>query len=223
MNGPNDEQLLSDEEAIKQQLEKLKSGVTQLHNEIPCLKQCSRLRDFLQIMYEIRLELNLSEQSLLQTHLKCCISPNIKVPGEVISALSKLSKKRHGAIIAIEHKDNPDEHLQGGVIIEAAVNAAILENIFYPGSPLHDGAMIIRDSKIRKVNVLLPLAPHTPELEALGLGSRHRAALGLSQVSDALIIVVSEEKGWISIALRGQLYPNLGTFALLEKFGNSMD
>jgi len=79
------------------------------------------------------------------------------------------------------------------------------------------GAVIIRDSKILKVNVLLPLAPHTSELETLGLGSRHRAALGLSQVSDALIIVVSEEKGWISMALQGQLYPNLGTFALLDK------
>ena len=214
---------MSEEAAIKQQLEELKSRVTQLHNDIPFLKQCSRLKNFLQIMYEIRLGLNLSEQSLLQTHLKCCICPNIKVPGEVVSALSKLSKKRHGAIIAIEHKDSPDEHLQGGVMIDAALSAPILENIFYPGSPLHDGAVIIRDSKIRKASVLLPLAPHTSELEALGLGSRHRAGLGLSQVSDALIIVVSEEKGWISIALRGQLYPNLGTFALLEKLGNSMD
>ena len=174
-------------------------------------------------MYEIRVGLNQLEQDLLQTHLKCCISPNIKVPGEVVLALSKLSEKRHGAIIAIEHEDNLDDHLQGGVHIDAAVGTPILENIFYPGSPLHDGAMIIRNSKIRKVNVILPLAPHTSELEALGLGSRHRAALGLSQVSDALIIVVSEEKGWISIAFRGQLYPNLGTFALLEKLGNSMD
>jgi len=77
--------------------------------------------------------------------------------------------------------------------------------------------------QLEELNVILPLAPHTSELEALGLGSRHRASLGLSQVSDALIIVVSEEKGWISIAFRGQLYPNLGTFALLEKLGNSMD
>ncbi len=214
---------MSEEAAIKQQLEELKSRVTQLHDAIPCLKQCSRLSDLLQKMYEIRVGLNQLEQDLLQTHLKCCISPSIKVPGEVVLALAELSKKRHGVIIAIEHEDNLDEHLQGGVVIDAVVSAPILENIFYPGSPLHDGAVIIRDSKIRKVNVLLPLAPHTSELEALGLGSRHRAALGLSQVSDALIIVVSEEKGWISMALQGQLYPNLGTFALLEKLGDSRD
>jgi uncharacterized protein (TIGR00159 family) len=223
VNELTNEDILSEEEAIKEQLEELKSRVTRLHNDIPCLKQCSRLGDLLQKMYEIRAGLNQLEQGLLQTHLKCCISPNMKVPGEVVLALSKLSKKRHGAIMVMEHEDNLDEHLQGGIIIDAAVSAPILENIFYPGSPLHDGAVIIRDSKIRKVSVLLPLAPHTSELEALGLGSRHRAALGLSQVSDALIIVISEEKGWISMALRGQLYPNLGTFALLEKLGNSME
>ena len=214
---------MNEEAAIKQQLEELKSRVTQLHDDIPCMKQCSRLSDLLQKMYEIREGLNQLEQDLLQTHLKCCISPNIIIPGEVILALSRLSEKRHGLIIAIEQEDNLDDHLHGGVIIDAAVTAPILENIFYPGSPLHDGAVIIRDSKIYKVNVILPLAPHTAELEALGLGSRHRAALGLSQVSDALIIVVSEEKGWISLALQGQLYPNLGTFALLEKLGDSKE
>ncbi|MBE9572200.1 MAG: DNA integrity scanning protein DisA nucleotide-binding domain protein [Proteobacteria bacterium] len=223
MDSLNNEDILSEEEAIKEQLEELKSRVTQLHEGIPCLKQCSHLSSLLQKMYEIREGLNQLEQGLLQTHLKCCISPNIKLPGEVVLALSKLSEKRHGAIIVMEHEDNLDEYLQGGAIIEAPVSAPILENIFYPGSPLHDGAVIIRDSNIRKANVLLPLAPHTSELEALGLGSRHRAALGLSQVSDALIIVISEEKGWISMALRGQLYPNLGTFALLEKLGDSME
>jgi len=215
--------ILSEEESIKEQLEDLKSRITHLHKAIPCLKQCSHLSNLLQKMYEIREGLNQLEQGLLHTHLKCCISSNIKVPGEVILAVSSLSEKRHGAIMVMEHEENLDEHLQGGFIIDAAVSAPILENIFYPGSPLHDGAVIIRDSNIRKASVLLPLAPHASELEALGLGSRHRAALGLSQVSDALIIVISEEEGWISLALRGQLYPNLGTFALLEKLKNSME
>ena len=223
MNSLNNEYTLGEEEAIKEQLEELKSRVTQLHSDIKCLEQCSRLSNFLQKIYEIREGLNQLEQGLVQSHLKCCISPNIRVPGEVVLALSKLSEKRHGAIIVMEHEDNLDEHLHGGVVIDAAVSAPILGNIFYPGSPLHDGAVIIRNSNIRKASVLLPLAPHTSELEALGLGSRHRAALGLSQVSDALTIVISEEKGWISMALRGQLYPNLGTFALLEKLGDSME
>jgi len=222
MASPNNKDIWSEEEAIKEKLEELKSRITELHKGIPCLKQCSHLSDLLQKMYEIRVGLNQLEQSLLQNHLTCCISPNIKVPGEVVFALSKLSEKRHGAIIVMEHEDNLDEHLQGGVIIDAAVSAPVLENIFYPGSPLHDGAVIMRDSKIRKAGVLLPLSPHTSEMEALSLGSRHRAALGLSQVSDALIIVISEEKGWVSIALRGQLYPNLGTFALLEKLENTV-
>ncbi len=214
---------LNEEEAIQEQLEELKSRITQLHKGIPCLKQCSRLSTLLQKMYEIREGLNLLEKGLLQTHLKCCISPNLNIPAEVILSLSRLSEKRHGAIIVMEHEDNLDEHLQGGTVIEAAVSTPILENIFYPGSPLHDGAVIIRNNNVYKAGVLLPLAPHTSELEALGLGSRHRAALGLSQVSDALVIVVSEEKGWISMALQGQLYPNLGTFALLEKLEYTLE
>jgi diadenylate cyclase len=223
VNGQNDEYLSQAETAIKEQLDGLRSRVIQLHNDIPCLKQCARLGDLLQKMYEIRLGLNQLEQDLLQTHLKCCISPNIKVPGQVVVALSRLSEKRHGVIIVMENEDSLDEILPGGVVIDAAVSALILENIFFPGSPLHDGAVIIRNSSIRKAGVLLPLAPHTPELQALGFGSRHRAALGLSQVSDALVIVVSEEKGWISMALRGQLYPNLGSIALIENFADSRE
>jgi len=146
-----------------------------------------------------------------------------KFSREVLLAISNLSAKRHGAIIVIEQKINLDEHLQGGVVIDATIGAPILENIFYPGSPLHDGAVIIRNDHIQKASCLLPLAPHTSELDSLGLATRHRAAIGLSQVSDALIIIVSEDKGWISIALQGQLYPNLGTFALLEKLEDSME
>ena len=223
MNLVKNKHVLSEEETIKEKLEDLETRVAQLHKDIPCMKECSLLSSFLQKLYEIREGLNQIEQGLLNTHLKCCISPNIRVPGEVVIAVSRLSEKRHGAIIVIEQEDNLDNHLKGGTFIEAAVRAPILENIFYPGSPLHDGAVIIRDSSILKASVLLPLTPNTSELEALGLGSRHCAALGLSQVSDALIIVVSEEKGWISMVLEGQLYPNLGTFALLENLGNSIE
>jgi len=98
-----------------------------------------------------------------------------------------------------------------------------IENIFYPGSPLHDGAVVIRNGHIVKASCLLPVALHASELRNLGLGTRHHAAMGLSKVSVALIIVVSEEKGWVSLAIGGRLYPNLGTFALLQKHGNKAE
>jgi len=205
------------ENEVREQLEILKYRIVSIAKGILSITHCSHLRSLLQKMYEIREELNQLEKTLLQNHFQCCISPNVTIPEEVILSLSKLSEKRHGAIIVIEHNDNLDDHLKGGTVIDATLSAPVLENIFYPGSPLHDGAVILRNQTLHKASVLLPLATHTSELEALGLGSRHRAALGISQVSDALSIVVSEEKGWISLALRGQLYPNLGTFALLEK------
>ena len=123
----------------------------------------------------------------------------------------------------MEQEDKLEPYVKSGIEIKAEVSSAILENIFYPGSPLHDGAVIVRNNHIVKANCVLPLAPHTSELDSLNLGTRHRAALGLSQISDAMIIVVSEEKGWISLTLNGQLYPNLGTFALLEKLGNTAE
>ena len=82
-----------------------------------------------------------------------------------------------------------------------------------------NGAVFIRHKRVIKAGCLLPFAPTGSGLEALGLGTRHQAALRLSQVSDALVIVVSEEKGWISLSLRGKLFPNIGTSALLQKLG----
>ncbi|MBW1768400.1 MAG: DNA integrity scanning protein DisA nucleotide-binding domain protein [Deltaproteobacteria bacterium] len=219
MSDSSNKKMLDEEEALKEKLEYLKCQIDELHSDLPYLKQCSRLSHLLQKVYEIHEGLNRLEQGLLHTHLRCCISPTTIIPGEVVCAVSNLSAKHHGAIIVVEQEDNLVEFLQGGVDIEAAVNASVLENIFFPGSPLHDGAVIIKNSRILKAGTFLPLAPHAPGLGAIGLGTRHRAALGISQVSDALVIVVSEEKGWISMALKGQFYPNLGTYALLERLG----
>ena len=217
MNRSNKEERLREEEAVKEKLEYLKCQIDDLHSDLPCLKQCSRLGHLLQKMCEIREGLSRLEQGLLKTHFKCCISSSTKIPGEVVLAVSNLSAKHYGAIIVVEQEEALDEYLKGGIYMEAAITSTVLENIFYPGSPLHDGAVIIRDARILKAGTLLPLASHVPELEALGLGTRHRAALGISQISDALVVVVSEEKGWISMALKGQFYPKLGAYALLEK------
>jgi len=208
-NRPN-----SEEGVFREKLEALRSQVAQIRDGALCLEKCSHLNDLLQRIYEVQMGLDQIEQNLLQAHLKCCISPNIKIPEELVLALVRLSEDRYGAIVVLEQEDCLNSHIQGGLTINADLKAPILEAIFYPGSALHDGAAIIRGSKIAQANTFLPLAPKSGELDALSFGSRHRAALGLSLVSDALVTVVSEEKGWISIALQGKLYPNLGTFAL---------
>jgi diadenylate cyclase len=223
VNQPNNEGMFTEEEAFKGKLEELKGRLTRLRQSLSGLNQCSHLSNLLQKTHEVRDGLNNLEQGLLQIHLKGCISPTLKVPEVVAFAVSKLSRERRGGTIVIEQEDDLDDYFQGGTTIDAVVSAPILENIFYLGSPLHDGAVLIRDARIIKAGCLLPFAPQPHGFEALGLGTRHAAAVGLSNVSDALVIVVSEEKGWISLALRGQLYPNLGTFALLQRLEGSME
>lgn len=223
MNRPSQESMSAKEEAFRGKLEDLKTGFRRLQQSLSGLNKSTNLGKFLEKIYEIHLALNNLEQGLLQTHLKGCISQGIKVPGVVALAVSKLSRNRCGGTIVIEQEDILDDYFQGGVFIDAVVSTTILENIFYPGSPLHDGAVLIRDTRIIKAGSLLPFAPQPHGFEVLGLGSRHGAAVGLSKVSDGLVIVVSEEKGWISLAHRGQLYPNLGTFALLQRLEGSIE
>lgn len=223
MGYVGDEIPLNREKAFQEEIEDLKGRLMRLQEVLPELKECSQLHDLMQKIFEMRESVNQLEQGLLQTHLRCCISPGIKVPGEVVLAVSQLSAKRHGAIITIEQEDNLDELLQGGEIIDGAVSAAILESIFYPGGPLHDGAVLIRDARIQRAGCLLPLSTQAWGLQTIGLGTRHRAAVGLSERSDALVIVVSEEKGWISLAIGGQLYPNLGILSLLERLGDILE
>lgn len=125
----------------------------------------------------------------------------------LIRVLGVLSRRRVGALIVIEQKTLLGEVLESGTVLDAVISAELVENIFEPNTPLHDGAMVIRNRRILAAGCFLPL---TQNLE-LGheLGTRHRAALGVTEGSDALVLVVSEETGIISAALEGKLIRNL--------------
>jgi diadenylate cyclase len=130
-----------------------------------------------------------------------------QVAEEVALGVEELSRGKVGAIIAIEREVGLGEYLETGTRLQARVSAALLQNIFTPYSLLHDGATVVRGDEIVAAGVILPLT-QTPVPDK-SLGTRHRAALGLSEETDALVIVVSEETGIISIAHGGQLYRNL--------------
>ena len=122
----------------------------------------------------------------------------------IVDASVDLSATKTGALIVIERLTKLGEQIDTGTIINAKPSAAVLENIFFPNTPLHDGAVIIRDGRVHAAGCFLP-KPQKEELITKTLGSRHRAAIGMSENSDAIVIVVSEEPGVISIAEEGQL------------------
>ncbi|MCH5237423.1 MAG: diadenylate cyclase CdaA [Muribaculaceae bacterium] len=121
----------------------------------------------------------------------------------VVYACMGMSKSKTGALIVFQRKMPLKEYESTGDIIDALVNVRLIENIFFKNSPLHDGAMIIADSKIKSVGCILPVSHDMDIPKELGL--RHRAALGMSQATDALCIVVSEETGNISVASEGKI------------------
>ena len=124
----------------------------------------------------------------------------------ICSAASDLSRDKVGALIAIEKTTKLGEYIKSGVYIDAAISPYILRNIFFNNAPLHDGAVIIRSGRICAAGCFLPLS--TNEEIDKDLGTRHRAAIGLSECSDAIVIVVSEETGVISVVTEGNIKRN---------------
>lgn len=120
----------------------------------------------------------------------------------IAEAADSLSKTKTGALIAIERSTKLGEHLSHGVILNADMSSLLIRNIFFNKAPMHDGAMIIRNRRIYAAGCYLPLSNADVNKD---LGTRHRAALGLSEVSDAIVIVISEETGTISLAIDGEL------------------
>ena len=125
---------------------------------------------------------------------------------EIVNAVSNLADSKIGALIAIEQGTGLGEIISSGTIIEAKITSNLLENIFVVNTPLHDGATIIGKDKILAAGCVLPLT-NNKEINKK-LGTRHRAGIGLSEISDALVIIVSEETGIISLAINGRLTRN---------------
>lgn len=126
-----------------------------------------------------------------------------KVVAELVSALTDLSRKRIGALIVVERRTGLGDIVESGTHLDAEISAALVENIFEPNTPLHDGAVIIKDGRIVAAACILQLT----ENNALSreLGTRHRAAIGVSENTDAVVLIVSEETGIISTARDGRL------------------
>ncbi|MCY0880715.1 MAG: diadenylate cyclase CdaA [Firmicutes bacterium] len=137
---------------------------------------------------------------------------------EIVQACVHLSKQHIGALFVLERMTGLNEYAATGTPIDAKVCSPLLENIFVPNTPLHDGACIIRGDRVVAAAAFLPLTESVPP--GSEIGSRHRAALGISEQSDAVAVVVSEETGWISIALEGRLTRRLTERGLRELLMN---
>jgi diadenylate cyclase len=126
---------------------------------------------------------------------------------ELVKAATQLARHRYGALIVLERETGLQDYVERGVPIDGLLTRQLLINLFYPNSPLHDGAAVVRDGRIVAASVVLPLSDNTAATSQLG--TRHRAALGISEQSDAIAVVISEETGQISIAEHGRLQRNL--------------
>ena len=126
---------------------------------------------------------------------------------DIVQTADRLSPVRIGALIALERNQPLSEVVEGGVPINAELTPEMLETIFFPNNAVHDGGVVVRDNRILKAACIFPLTSRTDLSKSLG--TRHRAALGLSEETDAIVVVVSEETGAISYAWRGQLTSNV--------------
>jgi diadenylate cyclase len=135
------------------------------------------------------------------------VSPNTRLAETIARAAQQLAERRFGALLVIERSTPLGEFAAKGIAMDALLSTDLLLNIFWPNSPLHDGAVIIHGDRVVAAGVVLPLAT-SPTVEHIG--TRHRAAIGITEISDAIAVVVSEETGTISLANAGRMVRNLG-------------
>jgi len=140
---------------------------------------------------------------------------------QIVLACQSLSRSGMGGLIVIKRDTNLDLYIQSGEVINANINARLIENIFFKNSPLHDGAIIICDRKIKSAGSILPVSKNQAVPKRLGL--RHRSALGITEVTDAIAIAVSEETGKISWAINGEIKINVKPEELEHFLSNELN
>ena len=142
-------------------------------------------------------------------------SSNLKVVNIITETAKRLSEKRVGALIAIERQVGLSDIVSTGQAIEGDISYELLDTIFYPGTTMHDGGVVIKDGKVAAAMCLFPLTDKYQINSSFG--TRHRAGIGLSEITDAIIVIISEETGRISIALEGNIYSDLTPDKLKER------
>lgn len=148
------------------------------------------------------------------------IRMNLRSAEEIIYAVEEMSKTKTGALIVVEKDIKLQEHQMTGISIDAVVTSQLIMNIFEHNTPLHDGAIIIRDNRIVAATCYLPLSDNRSLSKELG--TRHRAAVGISEVSDCIVIIVSEETGHVSVALNGNIIRDVDREYLMNKLGGKV-
>ncbi|MDF2814484.1 MAG: YbbP [Paenibacillus sp.] len=133
----------------------------------------------------------------------------------ILKAMNHLSKRKIGALVVFERNTGLGDYVESGIQIKSQITSELLINIFIPNTPLHDGAVIIRNGQIMAAGCYLPLSENP--FISKELGTRHRAAIGMSEVSDAVCVIVSEETGQISLSLNGQIVRDIKEESLVSK------
>lgn len=163
----------------------------------------------------------LGRSQLLGRHKVLTVSEREKIVYDIVSAMDSLRKTRTGALIIIERDNSLNDYIEKAKKIYADISSELLMAIFFPNNPLHDGGVIIQGDKITCARAVFPTSDNSKIIKRLG--TRHRAALGISEITDCISLIVSEETGRMSMAIEGQLHYNLTPdeikIMLLEELG----
>lgn len=187
--------------------EQLKHYLSHIASEIQCSLDTLENDDnncLLTRFDDIRKSFKKVESIAASFYMKCYLSSFTNNYSDLSISIQHLSERRHGALIVIQRNDQLDTYMHSGIMLQATLTYSLLETIFYPGNPLHDGALLIQSDRIVSAANVLPVSNLTVENK---LGTRHRAAIGLTERTDALVLVVSEETGNASFAYKGILHP----------------